>query len=117
MMLLLRSFLFATIWSAICFGFTGQTGALAATQPAPTPSQVQVYLLRGLGDVWSTGMDTLAQTLTRRGYYAAVYGYGHGTQMKDSPLTVASQVHWDFASREGDEGWWPASQETCRQPW
>jgi hypothetical protein len=43
MMLLLRSFLFATIWSAICFGFTGQTGALAATQPAPTPSQVQVY--------------------------------------------------------------------------
>src|SRR5271169_558205 len=81
MMPLLRFFLFATIWSAICFGFTGQTGASAATQPVPTPSQVQVYLLRGLGDVWSTGMDTLTQTLTRRGYYAAVYGYGHGAQI------------------------------------
>ena len=80
-MALRRSFLTGLIWGAVCFGLTNQVDAQTATQPAPTPSQVQVYLLRGLGDVWSTGMDTLAQSLTRQGYYAAVYSYGHGASI------------------------------------
>jgi pimeloyl-ACP methyl ester carboxylesterase len=69
---------FLSLCSAAGFAITSQTGALAAAQLAPTSSQVQVYLLRGFGDVWSTGMDELAQTLTRQGYYAAVYSYKHG---------------------------------------
>jgi hypothetical protein len=39
-----------------------------------------------------------------------------------APATVSGEssvkfVHWDLGSREGDGGWRPASQETCRQPW
>lgn len=44
------------------------------TKPAAlSPSEVQVDLLRGLADIFSRGMDTLADKLNRLGYSAQVY--------------------------------------------
>jgi len=42
-------------------------------QAAASPSQVQVDLLRGLADIFSRGMDTLAAKLNQQGYSARVY--------------------------------------------
>ena len=42
-------------------------------QGAASPSQVQVDLLRGLADIFSRGMDTLAAKLNQQGYSARVY--------------------------------------------
>jgi hypothetical protein len=55
---------------------TAQTAAkpaAATAPPAATAKQVQVDLLRGLADVFSRGMDTLADKLNRQGYSARVY--------------------------------------------
>jgi hypothetical protein len=66
-----------TICAAVCLGAGPQavTSALAqsAKVPAPTASQVQVDLLRGLADIFSRGMDTLTDKLNRQGYSARVY--------------------------------------------
>jgi Thioesterase domain len=66
-----------TICSALCFTATHQIGSSASaqtsTQNAPTASQVQVDLLRGLADIFSRGMDTLTDKLNRQGYSARVY--------------------------------------------
>jgi hypothetical protein len=51
----------------------GSAAAQTATQAAPTASQVQVDLLRGLADIFSRGMDTLTDKLNRQGYSARVY--------------------------------------------
>ena len=45
-------------------------------QTALPPSQVQVDLFRGLADIFSRGMDTLADKLNRQGYSARVYSTG-----------------------------------------
>jgi Thioesterase domain len=50
--------------------------ALAATpgdQAAPIARQVQVDLFRGLADIFSRGMDTLTEKLSRQGNLARVY--------------------------------------------
>ena len=66
-----------TICLALCFTATPQIGSSASAQPsiqnAPTASQVQVDLLRGLADIFSRGMDTLTDKLNRQGYSARVY--------------------------------------------
>lgn len=84
-----RLFVTVTICSAICFAATDRIGGLAAaqtaTQMAPTASQVQVDLLRGLADIFSRGMDTLTDKLNREGYSARVYST-HGWQ------TVATRI-------------------------
>jgi pimeloyl-ACP methyl ester carboxylesterase len=51
----------------------------SAPAAAATASQVQVDLLRGLADIFSRGMDTLADRLNRQGYSAQVYST-HGWQ-------------------------------------
>lgn len=58
---------------------TAPKPAFAAAQPAPTAKQVQVDLLRGLADIFSRGLDTLADRLNRQGYSARVYST-HGWQ-------------------------------------
>ena len=67
----------AAICGVVCGAATAQTGGLAAAQtaakPAPTAAEVQVDLLRGLADIFSRGMDTLAEKLNRQGYSARVY--------------------------------------------
>jgi hypothetical protein len=54
----------------------GSAAAQAVAQVAPTASQVQVDLLRGLADIFSRGMDTLTDKLNRQGYSARVYSTG-----------------------------------------
>src|SRR5271156_1854520 len=44
-----------------------------ARSAAPTPALVQVDLFRGLADIFSRGMDTLTDKLSRQGYSARVY--------------------------------------------
>jgi hypothetical protein len=47
-------------------------------QPRP-----HVYLLRGLMNIFSLGMDTLAEQLNRQGVYATVHGYGDWQTLAD----------------------------------
>jgi hypothetical protein len=54
----------------LCRSAAAQAPPTAATA---TAKQVQVDLLRGLADVFSRGMDTLADKLNRQGYSARVY--------------------------------------------
>lgn len=60
------------IIASIC-GAAGFLGMPSNAQTLPSPSQVQVHLLRGLGDIFSRGMDTLTVKLNQRGYNARVY--------------------------------------------
>jgi len=51
--------------------------------PGRTESRAHVYLLRGLMNIFSLGMDTLAEQLNRRGVYATVHGYGEWQALAD----------------------------------
>jgi hypothetical protein len=66
--LALSTFIFSTVISE-----TGTAAARTSKNAQATPSQVQVDLLRGLADIFSRGMDTLAERLNRQGYSARVY--------------------------------------------
>lgn len=57
--------------------------------------QVQVDLFRGLADIFSRGMDTLTDTLNRKGYNARVYSTG-GWQL------VARRIASDSAHGQKD---------------
>jgi alpha-beta hydrolase superfamily lysophospholipase len=46
-------------------------------------SRAHVYLLRGLMNIFSLGMDTLAEELNRRGVYATVHGYSEWQGLAD----------------------------------
>jgi hypothetical protein len=50
-----------------------QASSKPATASVAAPAQVQIDLLRGLADIFSRGMDTLTDKLSRRGYSARVY--------------------------------------------
>ena len=59
-------------------------GILAlGTNPGAAESRAHVYLLRGLMNIFSLGMDTLAEQLNRRGVYATVHGYGEWQSLAD----------------------------------
>jgi alpha-beta hydrolase superfamily lysophospholipase len=59
-------------------------GMLAlGTNPGAAESRAHVYLLRGLMNIFSLGMDTLAEQLKRRGVYATVHGYGEWQSLAD----------------------------------
>jgi len=59
-------------------------GMLAlGTNPSAAESRAHVYLLRGLMNIFSLGMDTLAEQLNRRGVYATVHGYGEWQSLAD----------------------------------
>jgi len=74
-----RTGLLATLLIAGAAGLPASSYAQTATSPAAastssaTAKQVQVDLLRGLADIFSRGMDTLADKLNRQGYSARVY--------------------------------------------
>jgi thioesterase superfamily protein len=76
-MIFLRRLLVTTLCGAMCFvaanQMVGAALAQASVQPTATAKQVQVDLLRGLADIFSRGMDTLADKLNRQGYSARVY--------------------------------------------
>jgi pimeloyl-ACP methyl ester carboxylesterase len=52
--------------------------SLSMAQP-----RAHVYLLRGLMNIFSLGMDTLATELTKRGVYATVYNYSVWQRLAD----------------------------------
>jgi alpha-beta hydrolase superfamily lysophospholipase len=60
-------------------------GAMLAfgINPAAAESRAHVYLLRGLMNIFSLGMDTLSEQLNRRGVYATVHGYGEWQSLAD----------------------------------
>jgi Thioesterase domain len=59
-------------------------GMLAlGTNPGAAEPRAHVYLLRGLMNIFSLGMDTLAEQLNRRGVYATVHGYGEWQSLAD----------------------------------
>jgi Thioesterase domain len=65
------------------------------TNPGRAQSRAHVYLLRGLMNIFSLGMDTLSEQLNRRGVYATVHGYGDWQ-------TLADRAAVDFkAGKEG----------------
>jgi len=53
------------------------------TDPGRAESRAHVYLLRGLMNIFSLGMDTLSEQLNRRGVYATVHGYGEWQALAD----------------------------------
>jgi hypothetical protein len=78
-----RLFAIALICGSVCFGqadlIISSAHAKGTKPAAPSPSEVQVDLLRGLADIFSHGMDTLAGKLNHMGYSAQVYST-HGWQ-------------------------------------
>jgi alpha-beta hydrolase superfamily lysophospholipase len=74
---------FALAWIAVAFG-------ASAAQPQP---RAHVYLLRGLLNVFSLGMDSLTEELKGRGVDATVHGYGEWQ-------TLADQAAADYKARK-----------------
>jgi hypothetical protein len=54
------------------------------TGPSMAESRAHVYLLRGLLNVFSLGMDTLAEELNRHGVYATVHNHTEWQSLADS---------------------------------
>jgi hypothetical protein len=50
-------------------------GMMHAPRPAEAGSRAHVYLFRGLADVFSTGMDDLADEINKRGVYATSHSH------------------------------------------
>jgi hypothetical protein len=70
---------FAAVWMLAA----GMILALG-TGPSMAQSRAHVYLLRGLLNVFSLGMDTLAEELNRRGVYATVHNHTEWQSLADS---------------------------------
>jgi hypothetical protein len=90
-------FAIGLICGSACFGPAEQLigPANAQSSNAATASEVQVDLLRGLADIFSHGMDTLADKLGRLGYSAQVYST-HGWQ------SVAQRIAYKYSRGHKD---------------
>jgi hypothetical protein len=53
------------------------------TTPGMAQSRAHVYLLRGLMNTFSLGMDTLAEKIQHRGIYATVHNYSEWQTLAD----------------------------------
>lgn len=65
----------------------------AHLQPVQAQTTGRVYLMRGLANVFSLGMDTMADKLRARGVNATVYEYGQWQQL------ASDAVAWSRANR------------------
>ena len=63
--------------------------------PGMAQSRAHVYLLRGLMNIFSLGMDTLAEKIQRHGIYATVHNYSEWQTLADH---AAAAYH---AGKEG----------------
>jgi hypothetical protein len=54
------------------------------SNPGMAQSRAHVYLLRGLMNIFSLGMDTLSEELNNRGVYATVHSYSDYVALADS---------------------------------
>ncbi|WP_198373038.1 hypothetical protein [Roseomonas rosulenta] len=59
--------------------------------PLPGPPRGRVVLLRGLANVFSTGMDELEEALRREGYDAAVHNHLDWAAQADAALALARE--------------------------
>ena len=55
----------------------------AGLRPGTAQPRPHVYLFRGLADVFSTGMDTLADELNKRGVYATSHNHADWQELAD----------------------------------
>jgi hypothetical protein len=80
----------------VAIGMLGTAIMLAAgLGPAMAQPRAHVYLFRGLADVFSTGMDTLADELNKRGVYATSHNHADWQ-------TIADRAAADYkAKKEG----------------
>jgi alpha-beta hydrolase superfamily lysophospholipase len=82
-------------WRLTAIGILVVGMLVLGTKPGAAESRAHVYLLRGLMNIFSLGMDTLGEELNRRGVYATVHGYA------DWP-TLADRAAADYkAGKEG----------------
>jgi len=69
---------------ALAVGIVGIAVAFGASPGAAQPQpRAHVYLLRGLFNVFSLGMDSLTEELKRRGVDATAHGYGEWQTLAD----------------------------------
>jgi hypothetical protein len=66
-----------------------------ATSPSMAQPRAHVYLLRGLMNIFSLGMDTLAEKIQRHGIYATIHNYAEWQTLADQ---AAAAYH---AGKEG----------------
>jgi hypothetical protein len=72
------------LWRFAAVGLLAASVTLAlATKPSMAEPRAHVYLLRGLMNIFSLGMDTLAEELTRHGVYATVYNHTQWQALAD----------------------------------
>lgn len=76
----------ALAFAALFLSSAVQGSAFAQTGP-------RVYLMRGLANVFSTGMDTLAGQLQAKGIRADVYEYGQWQQLADDAVAWSRANH------------------------
>lgn len=74
-MILSRRFFVSGTIGGFCFAAAQRMDGIAAAQTGaqPATAAVQVDLFRGLANVFSRGMDTLAHRLNRQGYSARIH--------------------------------------------
>ena len=66
-----------------------------AARSSMAQPRAHVYLLRGLMNIFSLGMDTLAEKIQRRGIYATIHNYAEWQTLADQ---AAAAYH---AGKEG----------------
>lgn len=71
---------FACALAALVLSLAMAGGASAQTGP-------RVYLMRGLANVFSTGLDDLASKMQAKGIWAQVYEYGQWQQLADDAVS------------------------------
>jgi len=59
------------------------SGMMLAPRPGEAASRAHVYLFRGLADVFSTGMDDLADEINKRGVYATSHSHTEWKSLAD----------------------------------
>ena len=70
-------------WRLTALGMLVVAVLALGSGPGAAESRAHVYLLRGLMNIFSLGMDTLSEQLNRRGVYATVHGYGDWPSLAD----------------------------------
>jgi pimeloyl-ACP methyl ester carboxylesterase len=78
---------------AALLGLAATAAACAGDDDIPLagPPRGRVVLLRGLANVFSTGMDDLEDTLRRQGYDASAHNHTDWSAQADAALTLARE--------------------------
>ncbi|MEX0590184.1 MAG: thioesterase domain-containing protein, partial [Xanthobacteraceae bacterium] len=80
-------------WLAGCAGIgfidiTGLTGYADTSDRSAPRLPGRVYILRGIGHIWSGGMTELADELNRRGTTASAHRHGEGSELADEAVKL-----------------------------